>query len=346
MVFGNSASNRPSVPSIQSHNLRAAHAPASNVMSMELMRPGFEPGMYGVLLAHDLTGQSEIALVRASRLAFERRGHMIILHVVDSRLPARIIEEQRARAKSHLEAESRRWLGRGHLTCSIDIGVGEPAGAIAARAHAHGVDLVVTGRHQRGHIAATTVGRLLQHIQRPLLVVGNSNQSPYRRVLVPFDLSRASAARLQFAAAFLPQASLQLLHADNRRFQDYIARISSTFSRQEGRKPRAPIAQEPKQALSRFIATMRLGERRPTVTIETGDALFLVKKELARQKTDLLVLEAQARSGMEHAPLRGAAQAALGSSRCDTLFLPLINLARPSAAPRHAAGMRATSVFR
>jgi nucleotide-binding universal stress UspA family protein len=350
MVFGKSASNRASVPSVRPRNPGAADAPASNVMSLELMRAGFTRGMYRVLLAHDLTVQSEIALVRASRLALERRGHLIILHIVDSRLPARVIEAQRTRARSYLEAEARKWLGRGRLTYSIDIGVGEPAGAIAARAQAHGVDLVVTGRHQRalahGHIRAITVGRLLQQIQRPLFVVGNPNQSPYRRVLVPFDLSRASAARLQFAAAFLPQASLHLLHADRRRFQDYVARISPTFSRDEGRKPFAPIAQGPEQALSRFIATLRLGERRPTVTIENGDALLLVRKELARQKTDLLVLGTQARSGMEHAAIGGAAETALGSSRCDTLYLPLMNLGRPSGGPRNATGMPAESAFR
>jgi nucleotide-binding universal stress UspA family protein len=175
MVFGKSASNRASVPSVRPRNPGAADAPASNVMSLELMRAGFTRGMYRVLLAHDLTVQSEIALVRASRLALERRGHLIILHIVDSRLPARVIEAQRTRARSYLEAEARKWLGRGRLTYSIDIGVGEPAGAIAARAQAHGVDLVVTGRHQRalahGHIRAITVGRLLQQIQRPLLVV-------------------------------------------------------------------------------------------------------------------------------------------------------------------------------
>ena len=48
--------------------------------------------------------------------------------------------------------------------------------------------------------------------------------------------------------------------------------------------------QQRKQALSRFIETLRLDERRPIVTIENGDALALVKEELARQKTDLLVL--------------------------------------------------------
>jgi nucleotide-binding universal stress UspA family protein len=328
MASGNSAGNRASVPSVYSRKLSATDAPRTNVTSLELMRPDFAPRMYRVLLAHDLTGPSEIALVRAARLTLEREGLLIILHIVDGRLPARAIEAQRAHAKSYLEAEVRRWLGCRKLSYRIDIGVGEPAGAIAARARAHSVDLVVTGRHQRRTVADTltpaTVERLLQRIQRPILVVGNPNQSPYRRVLIPIDLTSASAARLQFAAAFLPRASLHLLHAYKRCFQDYVAPLSLTFSReQEGRKLSDPIGQQPKHAASRFVATLRLGERRPTLTVENGDALVLVKEELARQKTDLLVLGAQAGSGMEHAPIGRAAEAVLRSSRCDILLLPL-----------------------
>jgi hypothetical protein len=59
MVFGKSASNRASVPSVRPRNSGAADAPASNVMSLELMRPSFKRGMYRVLLAHDLTVQSK-----------------------------------------------------------------------------------------------------------------------------------------------------------------------------------------------------------------------------------------------------------------------------------------------
>ena len=63
--------------------------------------------------------------------------------------------------------------------------------------------------------------------------------------------------------------------------------------------------------MSRLIETLELGERRPLVTIENGDALALVKEELARQKTDLLVVGTHARSGMEHAPIGIAAEAIL-----------------------------------
>jgi nucleotide-binding universal stress UspA family protein len=364
MSSGNSAGNRTSVPKVHSRNLSAADAPAGNVTSLEIARQEFARNKYRVLLAHDLTGPSEIALVRAARLTLEREGHLTILHVVDSELPAPVIEARRARAKSCLETEVCRWLGSRKLSYRIAIGVGEPAGAIAARAQAHDVDLVVTGRNQRRAVAnrSTTVGHLLRQAQRPVLVVGNPNQSPYQRVLIPIDFTDASAARIRFAAAFLPQARLHLLHAYKRRFQDYIAAPSLTFGPEEERgkvsgperddcslshhtalsfclardlfrKPaptlqdRAPVERQRKQALSWLIEASGLGERRPVVTIEGGDALALVKQELARQKTDLLVLGAHARSATEHTSISSAGGGTVGwRSPCDVLFLSLYDL--------------------
>jgi nucleotide-binding universal stress UspA family protein len=184
----------------------------------------------------------------------------------------------------------------------------------------------VTGRHQRRAVANgfTTVGRLLRQVQRPILVVGNSNQSPYQRVLIPIDFTDAAAAMIRSAAAFLPQARLHLLHASKRRLPDYVAATSLLSGQfQEREKVSGRVQQSRKQALSCFIETLRLGERRPMVTIASGDALALVKQELALQKTDLLVLGTHARSGTGHASIGGVADATLGSSRCDVLFLSL-----------------------
>jgi nucleotide-binding universal stress UspA family protein len=328
MAYRNTAGSPASAPNTLSRGLRVADAAASNVTNLELMRPDFARRTYRVLLAHDLSGPSEIALVRAARCTLERDGHLIILHVVDSRLPAPVIEAQRARARSHIEAEVRRWLGRSELSYHIDIGVGDSASAIAARARAHSVDLVVTGRNQRRRFAdmltPTTVGRLLRQAWGPILIVRSSDQSPYRRVLIPIDFTSASAARIQFAADFLPQARLHLLHAHRRCFQDYVAPLSSALSQVGERGGVSGLAQQrPTPVSSWFIETLRLGGHRPIVTIENDDAPAAVRKELARRKTDLLVLGTQARSGTAHVPMGSVAEAALGSNRCDMLLLPL-----------------------
>jgi nucleotide-binding universal stress UspA family protein len=342
MSYWNSASNRASAPNIYSHGSSIAGAREGNVTRLDFTRPGFNRKKYQVLLAHDLSGQSEIAFLRAARLTLERDGHLTILHVINRALPAPVIEAQRAHARSYLETEAHRWLARRKLSYRIDIGVGDPAGAIAARAQAHDVNLVVTGRHRRRPFAdtfiAATVERLLRQIQRPILVVSNSNQSPYRRVLIPIDFTDASAARIQFAASFLPQAGLHLLHTYKRPFQDYVAPLSLTFSREERGKFSGPIGQQRKQALSRLMETLGLGERRPLVTIENGDELARVKEELARQKTDLLVVGIHARSGMEHAPIGSAAEPILRSSPCDMLIL--LSIHGPGVAARTAARWR------
>jgi hypothetical protein len=62
------------------------------------------------------------------------------------------------------------------------------------------------------------------------------------------------------------------------------------------------------------------------VTIEGGDALALVRQELARQKTDLLVMGAHARSATEHTSISSSGEAAVGWSPCDVLFLSLYDL--------------------
>ena len=249
MSYWNSASHRASAPNIRSHDSSAADAREANVTRLEFAPPGFTRKKYRVLLAHDLSGRSEIAFVRAARLALEREGHLTILHVISSELPDPVIDEQRAHAKSYLETEVRRWLAHRELSYRIDIGIGNPAGAIAARAQAHDVDLVVTGRHRRRPFADTFIAatdeRLLRQIQRPILVVSNSNQSPYRRVLIPIDFTDASAERIQFAANFLPQASLHLLHTYRRPFQDYVAPLSLVFTERKEANSPAPSGRSP-----------------------------------------------------------------------------------------------------
>lgn len=166
MASGNPASKRASVPSVHSRNSSAADAPRGNVTSLEFIRPDFARGMYRVLLAHDLTGASEIALVRAARLTLERKGHLIVLHVVDGRLPARTIEARRTQARDYLEAEVRRWLGRRKLSYRIDVGVGEPAKIRKKLPGAEPVDRLV-GRPDsngvRGACNPFYAGRALGH---------------------------------------------------------------------------------------------------------------------------------------------------------------------------------------
>ena len=325
MSEANYAGSPASVPGINPRRSRIVDASANSAEVLEFTCPGIVRATYRVLVAHDLTGASEIALVRAARLALERAGHLTVLHVVDSRLPAPAIAARRAHARSCLESEARRWIAHRRLPFRIDIGIGEPAGAIAARAQAYDIDLIVTGRHRPrafgGQFAPATVRRLMPYAFRPILVVSSSNQSPYRRVLIPFDLTSAAVARIRFTAAFLPQACLHLLHADKPCVRDYLP--SLTFSRENKGDDFSGLERRPSgKTLSSFIGSLGLDRRRPVVTIENGDPLAVVKAELSRQKTDLLVWSAHDRSGMKPGLIAVAAQTPPKAAPWDTLFLP------------------------
>ncbi len=283
--------------------------------------------MYQVLVAHDLSSRSEIALVRAARLTIEREGHLTIVHVVDADLPPPVIEAQRAHAESSLEIEVRRWLGRDKPPYRIEIVSGDPALAIASQAQERAVDLVVAGRHRRRVIAdiftGTTVERLLRQVDGPILIVNNPDQSPYRRVLIPVDFSDASTAAIRFAAAFLPNASLHLFHAYKGPFQDYVVTLSLTFSREERAKFAGPIGEQAKHAMSKLIDSLKLAERQPIVTIMNGDALTLIEEELAKEKTDLVVMGTHARTGLAYALIGSVPEAVLKTGQCDMLIVPV-----------------------
>jgi universal stress protein E len=330
MSRSNSTGNRASAPGIQSRGSGVADAREKHGTRLDFTPPGFARNKYRVLLAHDLSARSQIALVRAAQLARERCGQLTILHVIDSALSPLQIDGQRAHATSWLKAEARRWLGHRNLSFRIDIGVGDIAGTIAARAQAHDVDLVVAGRRRRrpfaGAFVASTVDRLLSQIQRPALIIGSADQSPYRRLLIPVDVTDAAAARIRFAASLLPRASLHLHHAYKRHLQDYVAS--------------GPAGQEPRRALLRWIETLELGDRRPLVTIANGDSLALLRQELARQKTDLMVSGSQVYPGAEHPPFVRAREAIFRSSPCDVLVVPM---REPEMVARAAASWRGPS---
>lgn len=283
--------------------------------------------MFHVLVAHDLSSRSEIALVRGARLAIERDGRLTIVHVVDGDLPAPATKARRAQAQSYLEHEVRRWLGRDKPPYRIDVVPGDPAYAIAAHAQALPADLVVAGRHCRRAFVDifidTTVERLLRLVRQPILVVSNSNQSPYRRVLVPVDLSEPSVAAIRFAATFLPRSSLHLLHAYKALFQYYVAVLSWTLSHRERTNLACPMNEQAKQAMSKLVETLGLVDREPKMTIRKGDPVALIEEELAWQKTDLVVIGTHARTGIAHALIGSVAEAVLRSPAVDVLVVPV-----------------------
>ena len=78
-------------------------------------------------------------------------------------------------------------------------------------------DMLVLGAHGlnplRDLILGTTAERLLRKCERPVLVVKQSPNSGYSKVLVPVDFSSYSATALKLATQVAPTANIAVTHA-------------------------------------------------------------------------------------------------------------------------------------
>jgi nucleotide-binding universal stress UspA family protein len=93
-----------------------------------------------------------------------------------------------------------------------------PARALIGWIRAHRPDLVVMATHGRGGLSHLLLGsvteQVIQHARRPVLCVRHAadhGRLPYRRLLVPTDLSPASRAAFPYAAALARAFAAQVL---------------------------------------------------------------------------------------------------------------------------------------
>ena len=143
-----------------------------------------------ILCATDLSGRSDGAVQRAVMLARQTDALLLLLHVVDEKLPPDIVGGRAERARSVLEA---RQLTSG---AEITVRVGKPYRTIARVANEWDADLVVLGAYRRrsgDQFFGTTAERVIRTTDRAVLIVNGEPTGRYRDVLLASDLSAAFA---------------------------------------------------------------------------------------------------------------------------------------------------------
>lgn len=134
-----------------------------------------------VLVAHDFSDDSELALRYALSLAQEHQAELHLLHVLDSPL---LKEPELAWSPSTVEGsyhKAARLLhqavsAEAHLWCAVKTAVrwGKPYGETLAYAREHDIDLICMGAHGTGFGAHTLIGsnvdRVLRQSPCPVLV--------------------------------------------------------------------------------------------------------------------------------------------------------------------------------
>lgn len=269
--------------------------------------------MKRILIATDLSARSDRALQRAILLANERGAHLVVVHVAEDDL---IDFDQR---KASVEAQVVALQLAKPATCTVEVVPGRGATEILRLADELKVDLIVLGIHRqpsRQRFRGTTAEQVISRGAAPVLVVKDAVVRPYRRVLVPVDLSVHSRAALELGAGIAPEGEIYLVHATHAPFTGFLGPDTiRDLVRNEQDRFAVMLEVDVRELRA------KLGDSAPRfeVVMDVGDVRQVLRSEIDRLKPDIVVLGTHGRSGISYAIIGSVAEDMLCDAPVDVL---------------------------
>jgi nucleotide-binding universal stress UspA family protein len=284
-----------------------------------------------ILAATDFSAPARHAADRAARLARVSAAPLTLMHV----LPAGALQGLRhwlgsdsgaeqqlqARALQQLQKQADDLRAARHVPVATRHANGAPVEALVHAAEALDASLLVLGARGEGFlrrwVMGSTVERLLHRSQRPLLVVRQVPQGPYRRVLLALDFSLWSRQALMLAQLVAPHARLLLLHAFQVPFAEKLQFAGVDAATIEHYRTRARA--EASQQVQAMAQTARLTEGQWEPRIVEGDAAQRIVELEQELGCDLVVLGKHGQSAAEDLLLGSVTQHVLAQGSSDVL---------------------------
>ncbi len=278
-----------------------------------------------VLFFSDLSPESDQAFDHARFLAEQFGARLTLAHVVEIRperhpepWPAQdeVVRRAVRDAREHLErrADSAR--------TPSDVLVGrEPSleWALVTQVRREMPDLVVMRTHTRAGLAHVFPGSLaemvLQDGHAPVLCIREPEHGvalPYRRILVPTDLSGRSRRAFPLAAHFARRFDAQVLAL-------HVARVTSP-SDLHG-LPEALEATTSDEALGTFLQP-EFADVRVMPRVMLGDTLDVIGATASSEHADLIVLTTHGRDSLSDRIIGSHAERLIRQSSCPVLVVP------------------------
>lgn len=275
--------------------------------------------MKKLLMATDLSGRSDRALQRAIALADEHGAELKIVHVVDDTLPQAIIERQEETAKSAIEAQIASLSMPQSLNYSMQVIRGQDYSDILRCAEELGAELIILGIHRhatREMFRGTTAERVIRVGSWPTLVVKEPVTGPYKRVIVPSDLSVHSRHALLLACELAPKGEIYLVHATHAPFKGLLGRDTLRgIVRHEQHQFDAML----KRDIEHLTGQLGAAAPRFETVLEEGDVRQVIRAAVERIKPDLLAVGTHGRTGIGYAMLGNVAEDLLADAPVDVL---------------------------
>lgn len=172
-----------------------------------------------IVIATDLTERAERAVDRGLQLCRDIQASTVtLLHVVSEGLPPDVEAQHKTAAEAVLATRVSQWPTQSSsVSVNAIVCAGYPFSTIISQAIARAADLVVIGApsmHRNVDLfTGTTAERVIRFNDRPILMVKQVANGPYRRVLVAFDGSEGAVRSLHMGIRIAPKAEFRVIHA-------------------------------------------------------------------------------------------------------------------------------------
>jgi nucleotide-binding universal stress UspA family protein len=254
------------------------------------------------------------------RIAREHGAALTALHVLEdgsqAEAPAAAMSEDALRrACSHASPEY-----DGSMT--VRVVTGKPFVEIIRRAREEAANLTVVGAHGANFMKdlffGTTAEKVVRKGDRPVLVVKQTAQGPYRRVLAAVDFSDDSRRALELALQLAPRADFHILHV----YEGFEGRLRiGGASQSEITRYRRQWAKGARQELETFLREVNGLDRSVKRILKHGRASYVITKTAKRLRADLVAVGTTGRTGLPYILLGSVAEHVLRESNCDALVV-------------------------
>lgn len=195
----------------QSEAMRAKMTSGTMLRSRLASRESLEH----LLVATDLTDQSDRAMLRAIEIGQARQAQVTVVHVIEPGLPSRIVTRRKVEARSVIRQQVALIAGGDMCDVSINVRVGEPFLEVLREAIELGSDAIVVGSGSTGgHMADSEpmAASLLKYCGRPVLVVNRPSTESYRRGVLDVDLAANAVSGFYTLRQIAPAAEAHFVH--------------------------------------------------------------------------------------------------------------------------------------
>jgi nucleotide-binding universal stress UspA family protein len=279
--------------------------------------------MKKILMAHDLSYRSTLALGRAVQLAQQTGAALEVFHVVEDDLPAPIVERRKAEAKDAITGYLSSIIGQQHPEIRVVVVTGRDYTAITGQADRSHADLIVLGIHREDALRQLVIGSTAERIigfgSQPVLVVKDPPRGPYHRVVISIDASHSSRRTAEFALTLLPDAEFRLVQASPVPW-GHLSPGGDTHPQSRNGHHERP-KETKKDAL--IAIGLQAGTHATVVglAVHHGPPLEIIREEVRQFHPDLLVIGIEHRAGLTRALIGDIAESLLAQLPCDILAI-------------------------